>query len=375
LECVNRLLEKGYKPENITLEKVYPAGHGFSGRLDICVTRDDGSEYLLIECKTYGKEFDKAFTKLNKDGGQLFTYFKFSNKADVIMLYASELKGKEIVYRNEIVKIEEDYRNGDVKDFYDKWNKLPKNNGVFDSWVNPYNFESRALKINDLVEIKQEDSSFIFNSFLEILRHNVVSDKPNAFNKIFTLFLCKIYDEKSKEGTYEELDFQWLEGKDDDVSFQLRLTDLYKNGMEEFLEKQVTDFSDDDLDSKYASLFAGDENLKAFLRKDIARLRLEKNNEFAIKEVYDNKSFKENAKVVKEVVKLLEKFKIRYTQKQQYLSDFFELLLTTGFTSLSFVYNNKVFKKIPIIITDQTFLLRVKELLSKNPSLLKTLTQ
>ena len=330
MECVNRLLEKGYKPENITLEKVYPAGHGTSGRLDICVTRDDGSEYLLIECKTYGKEFDKAFTKLNKDGGQLFTYFKFSNKADVIMLYASELKGKEIVYRNEIVKIEEDYRNGDVKDFYDKWNKLPKNNGVFDSWVNPYNFESRALKINDLVEIKQEDSSFIFNSFLEILRHNVVSDKPNAFNKIFTLFLCKIYDEKSKEGTDEELDFQWLEGKDDDVSFQLRLTDLYKNGMEEFLEKQVTDFSDDDLDSKYASLFAGDENLKALLRKDIARLRLEKNNEFAIKEVYDNKSFKENAKVVKEVVKLLEKFKIRYTQKQQYLSDFFELLLTTG---------------------------------------------
>ena len=330
LECVNRLLEKGYKPENISLEKVYPAGHGTSGRLDICVTRDDGSEYLLIECKTYGKEFDKAFTKLNKDGGQLFTYFKFSNKADVIMLYASELKGKEIVYRNEIVKIEEDYRNGDVKDFYDKWNKLPKNNGVFDSWVNPYNFESRALKINDLVEIKQEDSSFIFNSFLEILRHNVVSDKPNAFNKIFTLFLCKIYDEKSKEGTDEELDFQWLEGKDDDVSFQLRLTDLYKNGMEEFLEKQVTDFSDDDLDSKYASLFAGDENLKALLRRDIARLRLEKNNEFAIKEVYDNKSFKENAKVVKEVVKLLEKFKIRYTQKQQYLSDFFELLLTTG---------------------------------------------
>ena len=173
---------------------------------------------------------------------------------------------------------------------------MPKNNGVFDSWVNPYNFESRALKINDLVEIKQEDSSFIFNSFLEILRHNVVSDKPNAFNKIFTLFLCKIYDEKSKEGTDEELDFQWLEGKDDDVSFQLRLTDLYKNGMEEFLEKQVTDFSDDDLDSKYASLFAGDENLKALLRKDIARLRLEKNNEFAIKEVYDNKSFKENAK-------------------------------------------------------------------------------
>ena len=57
LECVNRLLEKGYKPQNIILEKTWAAGHGTSGRLDICVTRDDGSEYLLIECKTYGREF------------------------------------------------------------------------------------------------------------------------------------------------------------------------------------------------------------------------------------------------------------------------------------------------------------------------------
>lgn len=329
LECVNRLLEKGYKPENISLEKVYPAGHGTSGRLDICVSREDGSEYLLIECKTYGKEFDKEFTRMKKDGGQLFTYFKFSNKADIIMLYASELKGDKIVYKNEIVKIEDDYRTGDVKDFYDKWNKLTKDNGVFDAWVTPYHFVSKALTVKQLKPIRQEDSGFIFNRFLEILRHNVVSDKPNAFNKIFTLFLCKIYDEKvSREN--DELKFQWLEGIDDDVSFQLRLTDLYKNGMKEFLDKKVTDFSENDFETKYASLFANDENLKQALKKDIAKLRLEKNNEFAIKEVFDEKSFNENAKVVKEVVELLQGFKIRYTKKQQYLSDFFELLLTTG---------------------------------------------
>jgi type I restriction enzyme M protein len=327
LECVDRLLEKGYKPENITLEKVYPAGHGFSGRLDICVTDDDGTEYLLIECKTYGKEFDKAVARLYKDGGQLFTYFKFSNKADVIMLYASELNAGSIIHKCEIVKIEDDYRTGDVKDFYDKWNKLTKDNGVFDSWVNPYQFVSKALTPKLLEPIKQEDSSFIFNRFLEILRHNVVSDKPNAFNKIFTLFLCKIYDEKVNEGTDNELDFQWLEGIDDDVSFQLRLTDLYKNGMFEFLEKKVTDFSETEFENKFKSL---DDNVKAALLTEFKKIRLEKNNEFAIKEVYDEKSFKENAKVVKEVVELLQGYKIRYSKKQQYLSDFFELLLTTG---------------------------------------------
>lgn len=326
LECVDRLLEKGYNPENVILEKTWKAGHQHSGRLDVCVTRDDGSEYLLIECKTYGKEFDKELARLNKDGGQLFTYFKFSNKADIIMLYASELHGKEVVYRNEVIKIEDEYRTGDVKDFYEKWNKLTKDNGIFEDWVLPYNFESKALTLKDLKEIRQEDSSFIFNRFLEILRHNVVSDKPNAFNKIFTLFLCKVYDEKSSKKT-EELGFQWKEGQDDNISFQIRLTELYKNGMREFLEKEVTDFSNEEFEKEYNYL---DVDVRAKLLERINKIRLEKNNEFAIKEVYDEDSFKENAKIVKEVVELLQGYKIRYNKRQQYLSDFFELLLTTG---------------------------------------------
>jgi len=327
LECVNRLLEKGYAPKNIVLEKVYPSGHGTSGRLDILVNRDDGTAYLMIECKTYGIEFDKEFTKLKKDGGQLFTYFQQDKNAEILMLYASELRGSDIIYHNEIIKIEEDYRQtGNVKDFYDRWNKLPKNNGVFDAWVNPYDFQSKALTQKGLKDIKQEDSSFIFNQFLEILRHNVVSDKPNAFNKIFTLFLCKIYDEKATKPN-EEVDFQWLEGKDNHISFQKRLTDLYRKGMKEFLEKEVTDLSDKDFERKYGKL---DDDIKKQILEEFTKIRLKKNNEFAIKEVFDDDSFEENAKVVKEVVELLQGFKIRYTKKQQYLSDFFEMLLTTG---------------------------------------------
>ena len=336
LECVNRLLEKGYKPVHIILEKTYPAGHGTSGRLDICVTREDGSEYLLIECKAYRKEFDKELARMKKDGGQLFTYFKFSNKADILLLYTSEWINNEMVYRNEIVRIEDDYRTGDVKDFHERWNKLTKDNGVFDSWVRPYHFESKALIPENLKEIKPEDSSLIFNQFLEILRHHVVSDKPNAFNKIFTLFLCKILDEKNTKPN-EELAFQWFytpyqyEGisypPDNPVSFQKRLTDLYKKGMKEFLEKEVTDISDAAFGKKYEYL---EEEVRRQLLDDLTEIRLKKNNEFAIKEVFDNDSFEENAKVVKEVVELLQGYKIRYAAKQQYLSDFFELLLTTG---------------------------------------------
>ena len=327
LECVDRLLMKGYKPQSIVLEKTWPSGHGTSGRLDICVNREDGTPYMLIECKTYGKEYNKELAKIRKDGGQLFTYFQLSGgKADVLMLYASELKGNKFVYVNEIIKIEDDYRNGDVKDIYEKWNKLTKDNGIFDSWVQPYNFQSRALTKEQLKEIKAEDSSFIFNRFLEILRHNVVSDKGNAFNKIFTLFLCKVYDETTT-GEGEELKFQWLEGRDNHVDFQLRLTDLYSKGMKKFLDRTVSDFNNEDFDKRCANL---NEDTKQYLLKEVNKLRLEKNNEFAIKEVYDNASFEENAKVVKEVVELIQGYRIRYNKRQQYLSDFFELLLTTG---------------------------------------------
>ncbi|MDV3462273.1 restriction endonuclease subunit S [Elizabethkingia anophelis] len=326
LECIDRLLEKGYQPQNITLEKTWKTGHGTSGRLDILVSKDDGSAYLMIECKNWGTEYEKEFKNLEKNGGQLFTYFQQDKNAEVLMLYTSKLEGKTIEYKNTIVKIEEDYRQtGNVKDFYERWNKLPKTNGIFENWVEPYEFQSKALTRNDLKVLKQEDSSFIFNRFLEILRHNVVSDKPNAFNKIFTLFLCKIVDENRNPD--EQLHFQWLEGEDDHISFQKRLTDLYNRGMLELLEKKVTDVSDTEFDKQFQQV---EDQYKDKFKEILTEIRLKKNNEFAIKEVYDDTSFEENAKVVKEVVELLQVYQIRYNYRQQFLSDFFELLLTTG---------------------------------------------
>lgn len=327
LECIDRLIEKGYSPKNIVIEKTWATGHGTSGRLDILVTRNNGSAYLMIECKTWGVEFEKEFKNLERNGGQLFTYFQQDKDADILMLYASQLQGKNVEFKNIIVKIEDDYRQaGNVKDFFERWNKLPKTNGIFDNWVTPYEFQSKALTKNDLKVLKQEDSSFIFNRFLEILRHNVVSDKPNAFNKIFTLFLCKIVDEYSTRDN-NELDFQWFEGKDNHISFQKRLTDLYRKGMRELLEKKVTDVSDDEFDKRFDQV---DEKYRDEIKEILTTIRLKKNNEFAIKEVYDDASFEENAKVVKEVVELLQVYQIRYNYRQQFLSDFFELLLTTG---------------------------------------------
>lgn len=47
LECVNRLLDKGYRPEHIELERVWTLGHEQkSGRADICVTDSRGKMLL-----------------------------------------------------------------------------------------------------------------------------------------------------------------------------------------------------------------------------------------------------------------------------------------------------------------------------------------
>ena len=317
LECVDRLLEKGYQPKDITLEKTWKTGHGTSGRLDILVTQKK-STYLMIECKTWGTEFDKEFKNLEKNGGQLFTYFQQDNNAEVLMLYASKLDDKGVIYKNEIVKIEEHYRQaGNVEDVYGRWNKVSNSNGVFEDWVKPYLFENKKLTKKDLKPLNEEDSQKIFYEFLSILRKHSVSDKPNAFNKIFNLFLAKIFDEKKRDS--KELEFQWKEHKDSPVEFQIRLINLYKAGMYDFLKKEVAGISDDMFNySDKSDLEKKKKNILIF------------NKVFDIKEVFDNDSFDDNQIVLKEVVQLLQNFQIRYPRKQQHLSDFFERLLTTG---------------------------------------------
>ncbi|MBA2840885.1 type I restriction enzyme M protein [Methanococcus maripaludis] len=325
LECVNRLLKKGYPPERIHLEYKWPMGRNEKGKLDILVSDDFGKSFLMIECKTWGEEYEKEKKKMLKDGGQLFSYFQQDKSAKYLCLYTSR-NNQKLEYKNEVIKVEEQWRELDTaKEVVGHWNKNFKDNGIFENWANAYDVEIKALTRSNLKELTEEDGGRIFNQFAEILRHNVVSDKPNAFNKIFNLFLCKIVDEDRLPD--EELAFQWKDD-DDDKKLQMRLNDLYKKGMLEYMSKEVTDYSDKQIEDILISV--SDQAEKQKIIDMFTNLRLQKNNEFAFKEVFDEKSFKENAVVVKEVVELLQPYQLRYGHKQQFLGDFFELLLTTG---------------------------------------------
>ncbi|GAW89308.1 N-6 DNA methylase [Flavobacterium psychrophilum] len=126
-----------------------------------------------------------------------------------------------------------------------------------------------------------------------------------------------MYDEA--KGDDMELDFHWRED-DNPIDFQVRLINLHKKGLEAFLAKEIAGIEDSD--------FEGYKNAEELLERKKKILMF--NNVFAIKEVDDDETFNNNQRVLKEVVQLLEKYQIRYPRKQQHLSDFFELLLTTG---------------------------------------------
>ena len=326
LECIDRSLSKGYSPDRLSLEYKWPMGRKEKGKLDILITDKDENAYLMIECKTWGEEYKKEKNKMQRDGGQLFSYFQQDKATQYLCLYASRIIKGQIEYINDIVTVDEQWKElNNQKEIFEHWNKNFKDNGIFEDWANAYDIEIKALTGSRLKELNSDDSGRIFNQFAEILRHNVVSDKPNAFNKILNLFICKIIDEDRNEN--EEVYFQWFE-EDTHEKLQTRLNDLYKDGMKRFLDIEVTDYTDLQLENKLYNI--NEPEVKKQIQEMFQHLRLQKNPEFAFKEVYNEKSFYDNAHVVKEVVELLQPFRFRYGHKQQFLGDFFELLLSTS---------------------------------------------
>ena len=299
LECVNKLLDKGYHPEKIVLEKDWKLGHREKGCLDIQVLDRRNKSFLMIECKTWGEEYKKERKKMYENGGQLFSYFVQDKNTQYLCLYASVFDGK-INYENSIVKINDEMsKSTNILECFENWKpQIFEEKGIFEKDVNPYNIEFTGLRKIDLKPLTKEDGGDIFNRFAEILRKNVVSDKTNAYNKIFNLFLCKIVDEYERNEE-DALKFQW-EGEETNEEVLLRLNGLYKQGMKDYLNLNISAIDIEEIESKLKNLKTKED------RENIKRLFIEQKlytgNDFAFKEVFDKNTFDLNCIVVKEVV-------------------------------------------------------------------------
>lgn len=322
IECVIQLLEAGYPAKSISLEKAYRLGHKAGGWLDVLVTRD-GRPYWMIECKTAGAEYKKFLTRLKADGGQLFTYWLQDRDVEWLTLYSSRTNADMTISRANVTLPTKTFEGSSVDEVYRSWNGGLSEADIFSA--KPYELQNRVLRVRDLRDMREEDSGEIFHAFEEILRRNAVSDKPNAFNKIFNLFICKVQDEE-KTDPESAVEFRWSEEEDSELALN-RLSKLYAEGLDNFLQVELPNHTLEELGDILQSLPGADRDrvLRAF-----SELKSLSNSDFSFIDVFDQTTLRKNAQVVKEVVQLIENIRIRYTHKQPFMGEFFERLLNTS---------------------------------------------
>lgn len=359
LECVNRLLEKGYKAKHIELEPRWRLGRESkkSGKADIIVKNHKDKTYIMIECKTFGNEYKKEWNNMNNYGGQLFSYFQQDKDAKFLCLYTSDFDGNQIIFDNKIIsttdddevlarksaKIEQKGYQGasKVEDLYNVWSEIYERtsytSGIFENNINAYEAGKTTRTYDKLKEITQKDEGGKsgedgkYHEFAKILRKHNISGKENAFDKLVNLFLCKIYDEKFNPNN---LEFCWRGAMSDSFeSLQDRLMLLYKEAMKEFLDETITYVSNDDIDRQFEDFESKKiktKMLKEQMHEYLRQLKFYSHSDFSFLEVHNKDLFVKNAAVLKEVVELFEDYKLTSDKTTQILGNLFELFLQKG---------------------------------------------
>ncbi len=350
LACVTMLLDKGYRPESLELEREWALGHEQkSGRADICINDERGDTLAIVECKTPGTEFKNEFKNMQSDGGQLLSYWQQERATRWLVLFACDFINNEIVPDQVSINCSDDenfialakrddtialYRDAHtVEQLHQVWtetyNQQVEGNILFGDRSTAYHPMVPPLLKKDLVDFRAEDS--IVNRFEEILRHNNVSDKENAFNRLIALFIAKLQDELSKMPT-QEIEFQYRQGRDTYETLQDRLQRLHSDGMRKLMREEVL-YVPNDYAENLISNYTGQHRKKLIeeLNGTLRKLKFYTNNDFAFKDVHNEELFLQNGKVLVETVQLLQPYRIVGTQDIQFLGDLFEQLLNQGF--------------------------------------------
>jgi len=346
LECVDRLLEKGYDPKTIALEKKWQLGHGGkSGRADIVVSDNFGKTMLIIECKTAGAEYNSAWRDTLEDGAQLFSYFQQERTTQFLCLYASDISNGKISNEYRLINVKDNtellstltnpksYNGaGNNKELFAAWKETYQQDsatrGLFEDDIDVYNIGKKKYTVNDLQQIDENSMQKKYNEFATILRQHNVSGHENAFDKLVNLFLAKVVDETNNPN---ELLFYWKGAAYDDFfRLQDRLQKLYKDGMERFLNEDVIYIDNKDIEEAFR-LFKNDPDAtKQTILRHIRSLKFFTNNDFAFIDVHNEHLFYQNSEVLLKMVQMLQDIKLKTDTQNQFLGDLFEGFLDQG---------------------------------------------
>jgi len=345
-ECVNRLLSKGYKPEHIELEPKWKLGHGASGgRADILVKDNGGNALLIIECKTWDGEFEAEWKNMNLNGGQLFSYAQQIKSTQFLCLYTSGFVGKVILYNNHIITLNDNKEYlktlkdplafadaTDVQTLYKAWyvtyNHEYETTGIFEKTHPAYEIGKAKHTASDLQDFNHDDIQKKYHEFATILRQHNVSGRENAFDKLINLFLTKIVDEIQNP---EELLFYWRGvAFDNYYDLQDRIQRLYRDGMQKFLNEEITYIDNDDI-KKAFRLFKNDPDAtRDQIEEYFRQLKFYTNNDFAFLDVHNHHLFLQNSVILLKIVRMIQDIKLKTKEQNQFLGDLFEGFLDQG---------------------------------------------
>ena len=345
-ECVDRLLTQGYHPKHIELEKKWPLGHSQkSGKADILVKDNDNNALLIIECKTAGIEYKKAINILESDSrNQLFSYLQQATTTKFLALYTSDFIDDRVVQNYYLINVVDNenflQNNPKLQGYKDASTAIEK----YAVWCETYDKEYATIglfenneaykigkvkfNIDDLKDISSKDIQGKYHEFATILRQHNVSGRENAFDKLVNLFLCKVTDEKENPN---ELKFYW-KGKtyDDPFDFQDRLQQLYKIGMDKFLDDKIVYIANDKIDEAFG-VFKDKPNVtKDLVKKFVKELKFFTNNDFAFIDVHNEKLFYQNFEVLLKIARMIQDIKLTTSEENQFLGDMFESFLDQG---------------------------------------------
>ena len=355
LECVDRLLSKGYRTEHIELEPQWKLGHSSkSGYADIWIrtfgdgriigTDEDKDSLLIIECKK-ADEFQGAWNDTLEDGAQLFSYFQQEKSTRFLCLYTSDIIEDKVVPDYYLLNVQDNKKMLENEEGVLSYDKASNNKqlyrvwhetyhcdyariGLFEESVQPYHIGKDKYTVADLKAVSNETIKKKYSEFSNILRQHNVGAHENAFDKLVNLFLAKVVDETNNP---DNLHFYWKgSAYDDDFQLQDRLQRLYRDGMKKFLGEDVTYIEDAEIDKAFRR-FKNDPDATRKTIKDYFRaLKFFSDNDFSFISVHNKKLFQQNAIILRKVILMLQDIRLKDSDTHQFLGDLFEGFLTKG---------------------------------------------
>ena len=356
LHCVDRLLWKGYSPFHIELEPAWKLGHSAKGGYaDVWVrtfkdggfdgSDDDKESLLIIECKTWGREFDGAWVDTKEDGAQLFSYFQQERATKFLCLYTADIIDGKLEQDYHLINVQDNeeklaneessksYKDAtNNKQLYNVWHETYHDDyatrGLFEDEIEPYRIGKNKYTTKDLKSVDNDTIQKKYNEFALILRQHNVGGYENAFDKLVNLFLAKVVDETSNP---DDLNFYWKgSAYDDDYRLQDRLQRLYRDGMKRFLNEDVTYIEDGEIEKAFRRFKNDPDATKKTIKSYFRALKFFSDNDFSFISVHNKKLFEQNAAILLKVVKMLQDIKLKDSDQNQLLGDLFEGFLNKG---------------------------------------------